>query len=224
MRPAKLIAIITATAILWGCSTQDGPDSKDIMLSDIVTMVSSTRADGTVFTFNRYDDQPLITLTAPTYSTDRIEAGQRVLLYYYPADSEAYTSGDIRVRSVQAINNGEVTIGPIADYSWDATPVWLNSVWRSGKYLNLRLRLSHSPSPRLFGIVADEATADDAMPHLYMMHDLDGEPESYLRDVIASIDISAIWDRPTCRGIVLHVNDSNLDTDTYTLAKTTDRQ
>ena len=222
MKPTRLISLffcIAAVAATTGCASENGPDYRDAMLSDIVTVVSSSADAGTIFSFQRYDDTEEIILSARGYTNTDIEDGTRVLLYYYPESGQPYTSGPIKVRSLQMINNGSLKPVDIDGLNWDATPVWLNSVWRTGRYLNFRLRLSYSEAARHFSLVADKTTLSSPMPDIYLAHDLDGQPESYLRESIASFDISDVWNLPTCTGITLHINDTNLKQTTYSFTK-----
>ncbi len=222
MKPVRLISALLCMAVLAatsGCATDDGPDSRDAMLSDIVTLVSSSTSGGTIFSFQRYDDSEEIILQDPGYTNTDIEAGNRVLLYYYPESGLPYTSGTIKVRTLQMINNGSIATADLDRLNWDTTPVWLNAVWRTGTYLNFRLRLSYSDAARHFSLTADNATLSNPMPDVYLVHDLDGQPESYLREAIASFDISDVWNLPTCTGITLHINDSNLPQTTYSFTK-----
>jgi hypothetical protein len=122
---------------------------------------------------------------------------------------------------MSAINNDTTVIRPISKYNWNERPVYLNSVWRSGKYINLRLRLEYSDKPRYFYLVTDSLTMTDAVPQLYLVHDRKGEAENYLFETYASFDISKVWNLPSCQAINIHINDSNSNKEEiYTFNKT----
>lgn len=94
---------------------------------------------------------------------------------------------------------------------WDATPVYVNSLWRSGTYINLECKLDYADDKRRFYLALDEATAAEPVPDLYIVHDMGTLPPNFGRRIYASWDISAVWDVPECQGVTVHVNDSNRD-------------
>lgn len=215
---AAIVAVTMAVALV-SCRDEGGARNHDFMYSDIVTVASASDADGTVFTMQRYDDSPLVSYTARNWVASEKIVGQRVHLFYYTESDEPYVSGPIRIVSVRAITNGAVAEGNPDSPKWDADAVWLNSIWRTGKYMNLRMRLSYSDKPRYFGLIAEKATLDSEQPQLYLVHNLDGEPQSYLSEIYASFDMSFVWDRPTCRSVCIHVHDDNRPEQTYVFSK-----
>ena len=81
------------------------------------------------------------------------------------------------------------------------------------------MRADYSPEPRYFGLVVDSLTLTDPWPEAYVMHDLNGAPDNYLRESYASFDISKVWNMPGCQGLRVHVNDSNLSRELYEFSK-----
>lgn len=203
------------------CSSDEGYNDR-IFYSSIVTIESTDEAAGTVFSFQRYDDSPLITLTAPDRTVDKKRVGTRALLYYYPESGDPYASGRVEIRSLGAINCDTAIIRPIERYEWDHDAIFLNALWRTGEYINLRMRAEYSDKPRYFGLVVDSLTLDNPWPEAYILHNLDGAPPGYLRESYASFDISKVWRQPGCLGLRIHVNDSNLPADTYVFPKKTE--
>ncbi|MCM1020635.1 MAG: hypothetical protein NC343_00705 [Muribaculum sp.] len=214
-----LSTLLLLSLLLAACQDNSGPRNHEFMYSDIVTIASASKANGTVFTMQRYDDSPLITYTEPNWVAPEEYIEQRVHLYYYTESDKPYTSGRITARSVIAINNGNVTTGNPDSPLWNADPIWLNSVWRTGNYLNFRIRLSVSPEKRHFALLVDETTLTDPQPQLYLVHNMNGVQQSYLSETYASFDISSVWERATCRSICVHISDLNLPTQAYTFAK-----
>lgn len=221
MKPLKLIILSLLWVIAATSCGDDGPYSDAAALYDIVTYEGTTSA-GATFSFRQYDDSPLITLTAKgAQMSDRITAGDRLLIGYYPASGQPYTSGEITLQAYSYINQDTVVCRQEKDLAgWDKDPMYLNSVWRSGKYLNLYVRIDQSDEPRRFELAIDQATINDSLPHLYMVHDLLDSPGNYTRRAYASYDLTPVWKLETCRGIILHINDSNLQKDIYTFRKT----
>lgn len=222
MRPTRLFLLLPAMTLavaLTGCG-DDVPYSDTATLYDIVTYGGSE--DGVaIFAMRASNDSPLLTLTATGVDVDpAIGEGDRMLLGYIPASGVPYTSGEVSVVSMGAINNVPMKEDAIADIRWDADPIYLNSIWRTGCYINVYCRVSYSAKPRLLSLVADRETLGDPVPQLYLVHDLLGEPDSYTRRAYLSVDVSDVWRLETCRGITVHVADSNLPTTEYTFMKT----
>ncbi len=208
---------LSAMAVTTACS--DGDYNDRMMLSDLVSIHSVDQTAGTTFTFQRYDDSPVITLVDPQLTIKEDYVGSRALLYYYPENGEPYSSGNISAAGITIVNSDTAVVRPISRYNWDASPVFLNSVWRSGRYLNFRMRLDYSDEPRRFGLVVDSLTLTDPEPQLYLVHDLNGSPDNFLRESYASFDIEKVWNQPSCLSVAVHVNDSNLKKDIYKFTK-----
>ncbi|PWL58821.1 MAG: hypothetical protein DBY35_11935 [Bacteroidales bacterium] len=213
----SLILSLAALSSLLSCS-DDGEYNNEAFLSDIVT-VESSGDEGSRFTFRRYDDSPLVTLTAPQLRVDDKYVGKRMLLRYYPESGKPYTDDIIRPIAISPVNCDTAVIRPVERYDWDADAVFLNSIWRSGNYINVHLRAVYSDKPRYFSLMVDSLTLTDAVPQVYLVHNTLGAPDSYMREVYASFDITNVWSRNGCDGIEIHVNDSNLKKDIYTFNK-----
>lgn len=208
---------LTALSLLTSCS-DDADYNDSAFFSDIVT-VESTGDTGSRFTFRRYGDSPLVTLTDPALTLDDELTGKRVLLRYYAESGEPYTDGLIRTIGLSRVNCDTTVIRPVERYDWDADAVFLNSIWRSGNYINLHLRAVYSDKPRYFSLMVDSLTLTDPVPQVYLVHNTLGAPDNYMSEVYASFDITNVWDLPGCDGIDIHVNDSNLKKDIYTFNK-----
>ncbi len=213
-----LLNIIAATALFATACGSDSDYSDQALLSEIVT-VESTGDDGTRFSFRRYGDSPLIIIEDKSLSIKEEYVGSRMLLRYYLASGEAYAPGDIRAIGLAAINNDTTVVRPVERYGWDADAVYLNAIWRSGEYINIHLRAVYSDTPRYFCLMVDSLTMDDAVPQVYLVHNTLGAPDNYMSEFYSSVDISNVWNQPGCRGIEVHVNDSNLKKDIYTFNK-----
>lgn len=216
-----LIILVSLCAIVATSCGDDDTFNDHATLYDIVTFVDNTES-GAKFTLQQSGDSPLITLLArgTTLDKESIEPGKRVFIGYIPASGEPYTSGDITLIGASAINNDVLRIAPLDSVpSWDNDPIYLNSIWRTGKYINIYCRVSYSDEKRAFILLVDKATYDDAVPQLYLVHNLLGEPQSFTRRAYLSVDISALWDKESCQGVTIHLNDSNLPQNTYTFNK-----
>lgn len=213
MKPLNILAIALTAISIGSCSDEEY--NHRALLSEIVTATKNT-PQGVEFEFIRYDDSPAITLSAKGTNVRDELIGKRVLLRYY---EEPVNSGSIEIAALSPINCDTARVAAIDTIAWNATPVYLNSIWRSGTYINLHLRVIYTETPRQFNLTVDSGTIDDAVPQLYMCHDTFGAPDNYMFETYGSYDISKIWNRPTCTGIDIHINDSNLNKDIYSFKK-----
>lgn len=208
--------------ILTSCINSDTIDGEVVpMLTDIVTFEGNS-GGGAVFSFNASEDSPLVTLTADTpLSTDDFTTGNRVLLYYRPtAGQGVYASGPISIVAAGPVNNGEVKTTSTAELDgWDANPVFVYSMWRSGAYINLHCRLPYYNEPRRFGLATTSEALKQEIVDLYLVHQLPEPVNSHDRAYYASFDISAVWSLRSCRGVRVHVANSNLPKDTFEFLK-----
>lgn len=213
--------MIVLMAILTGCINSDTIDgSVDMTTWDIATFEGNVEQRAT-FTVRQGDDSPEATLTYPReIEMENLSAGDRVYIAYNPVDNVPYRSGEITLKSISLITQGRVEVAPFdpAD-GWNADPVYVVTIWRTGDYLNIYCRLPYYTDPRRFGITADESTIGSAIPQLYLNHQLPEEVNSFDRAYYASFDISAVWRLGTTLGIDLHVNNSNLPTTVYHFSK-----
>ncbi|MCM1520141.1 MAG: hypothetical protein NC098_05090 [Lachnoclostridium sp.] len=220
MRNLSLL-LITLMAILTGCINSDTIDGPvDMTTWDIATFEGN---DGqrAAFTVRKGDDSPEVTLVYPReIEMENLKAGDRVYIAYIPVDNIPYRSGEITLKSIARITQGGVEVAPFdpAD-GWDADPVYVVTIWRTGNFINIYCRLPYYTDPRRFGITADEATVGTACPQLYLNHQLPESINSFDRAYYASFDISDVWQLGTTLGVDLHVNNSNLPTTVYHFSK-----
>lgn len=210
-----------AVFLLAVACREEGVDGKvEMTYSEIVTYHGN--ADGRAeFTFIKVDDTPEITLTADrsvNVEQDRIPA--RMVISYVPAGGEPYESGPIRLLSASLINFAPVLTEWRDDYDqWDRDGVYLYSMWRSGKYVNIHVRLTYSTDPRIFSMVADPTTLSSAYPDIYLVHKLDKPVDNHDRAYYASFDLSPVWEREGVEGVNIHVSNTNLDKQIFTFKK-----
>lgn len=221
MKLFKAVILSLLAIVVTSCG-DNGPYSDKIALYDIVTFEGTTD-QGVKFSFQQVDDSPVIELLARgvVFDEKKVRKNQRLLIGYYPASGKAYESGEIEFFGYSQIYHNEAVFSTANQIAgWDKTPVYLNSMWRSGHFLNMNMLVDHSSQERRMELLADESTLNDPMPHLYFAHDLLGSPESYGTQVYASFDLSKVWNRATCEGVIVHINDSNLQKETYQFVKT----
>jgi len=103
--------------------------------------------------------------------------------------------------------------------AWDKDRVYVYSAWRTGRYINVHVRLTYSPEPRIFCLAVDPSTLGTAWPDVYLVHVIDGDVDNHDRAYYASFDIDAVWSRPGVEGVRLHIANSNLDKQIFTFPK-----
>lgn len=219
----RLAALALVALLAAGCHDGDGPEAVAPVVSQIATYTGSS-GQGAVFAFRQVDDTPLVTLHTQYTGIDEEKhpPGSRFYIRYVPAGGDPYASGEVTLKGLSRINDGALKQGDVlADYpDWGRDGVYVYSLWRSGSYINLHCRLTYDTEPRTFMLMADAATMGDAVPELYLVHRLASDANSHDRAYYASFDISKLWERPGCRGVRVHVANTNLtDTRAFTFMK-----
>lgn len=222
MKPFNsLFATLAIALIAAGCNDNDDPGPQTPVIQNIAELTASSD-DGAEFAIYR-EGAPDIFLSARNARIDpsRVKTGESLMISYTMADGgDTNRSGDINLRAYYAINNGTLVKGDIADFpDWSRDEVYLISIWRAGDKIDLRCRLTYDSNPRTFMLLLDEATASNAVPDLYLVHQLDHPVESFDRNYYAAFDISSLWDLASCQGVTIHVANSNLPQNEYRFMK-----
>ena len=205
-------------AVLLSSCDNPYPEADDTGYIDIVTFVSTTSNSAT-FEMQQRDDSPVITYVARDLSVDTAycPSGTRLLLAYAPISGEAYKSGYIHVLGMQGVYNAKVKQAAIPQ-DWDANAMFLLDMWRSGRYINISSVITSVDVPKRYELLVDPATIDDEYPQLYVVFDNEKINETE-RAYFASFDISSVLNKPTCLGVVVHLNDSNQSNNQITFEK-----
>lgn len=199
-------------AVVAACKNDDEPASNlpQSAVYDFVTLKESS-ADGSVFTMRKSGDSPLI-----SYYSDidfsriqTIQDGDRLILCYDRIGGDVYTSGAIEIYGYVQLSSTELKAlyGTSADYDgWASPPMKVNSLWRSGRYINLDTEISvfHAMRPESMVMVADKSSLSGEYPELHIVYENaeNNDGDNPYR-VYASFDISEIWDLPGCKGVTI---------------------
>ncbi len=206
--------------LMSGCREEGIDGTVEMTLYDIVTFNGNIdgRAD---FTLVKVDDTPEINLTADRsldVEQDRIPG--RMLISYIPAGGKAYESGPVTLLSASLINSADVLTTWHDEYDgWDSDGVYLYSIWRSGRYINIHVRLTYTVEPRVFCMAADPSTLLSDYPDIYLVHILESPVDSHDRAYYASFDLSPVWDSDNVKGVRIHIANTNLDKQIFTFEK-----
>lgn len=208
-----LLPLLLALLALSSCRPEGVDGEVTMQFTELVTFKGNDNPwGGALFTFRRDGDSPEVQLTSDKVLSDQYKPGERMLILYTIPSNTPYTSGRIDLLGVGAVTNAKLGVLDPDAVTWDADPVYLQSVWRTGHYINVHVRLPYSAKPRHFGLALDPATRLSAMPRLYLVHQLPADAEAtFDRSYDASFDISAIWDTLAPDGVEVHVENSNLN-------------
>ncbi len=214
MSKARYITAALAALALAAVSCRpDGVDGEVLMpFTDIATYEGNTAPGGcATFSVIRDGDEPEATLHSDITLSDTYKTGTRMMIRYTTPSNLPYTSGPVSVEWGYEINHGPVMTEWREEYElWDANPVWLASVWRTGRYINFNLRLPTLSKPRIFTLVACHDWQQREWPELYLAHTLPaGETGAYDREYYSSYDISEVWDSPSTQGVTVVVATDN---------------
>ena len=61
----------------------------------------------------------------------------------------------------------------------------------------------------MFRLVVDETTMADEDPEAYLVYMGNGDIENFMRQYYVAFDVHAMWTYPTCKGLRIHINNSN---------------
>lgn len=202
------MAAAIGLSVLCGCR-EEGPASKRPMVYNIVEW-----EDASHFRLFRPDGDEAFRLTAaqPLVTEAEIKAGECLMIGYRQREgSEVYSDGEIELEGYNMVNNGKVEVVGAEDIKgWDSEPVYVQSLWRAGRNICMRVRLTYDAKPRRFALVVDSATVNKARPRAYLYHRRGTTGPNFERQYYAAFDMSALWALPTCKGLDIEVNNSNL--------------
>lgn len=201
-------------ALMAGCSEGENENrSVKATLYDVAEVVESGDG-GTVFSVYRPDVAEGVTLTARGLvlgEEQEIGVGDCVFLAYVAENGVAYSDGEIDVKGCGRMLNAALMQGtPESLEGWDKDGVWLQSLWRAGDKVVVRAMLSYDAEPRVFALVVDEPTLRDEWPDAYLVHRRRSEGEMFKRQFYAAFDLGALWTYEGCKGLRIHVNNSNV--------------
>lgn len=203
--------------MLAGCdSSESDPDDKYVVLN-MVTYEGTSQAGVTTLTFREIDDSPLITLTCDWTPDPAIDGGTRLMALY--TTDTPQQSAHVALRQAARTFGGALKQTSRPD-TLTLRPVYMNSLWRSGGYLNLDALMQYSSTQRSVSLVLDEATASSPCPVLYLETSavLDSTAVFGSR-VYASWDASQLWQQQSVDSLKVRLLDANRHVNEVTFKK-----
>lgn len=192
----SLVGIIALATSFSSCNS-DSDDNGNSIYTIIATFEKSN-AQGSVFTYRKEGDEPLITLTSTqSIKTDMFKEGTRVLLQFV-TNMPPYTSGPIQVLGVaKIIGSGEpATISTAeATNDWRSNEVDIRTLWRTGTYLDIAF-IAPLGVTDYFKFYLDEATIGSSSPEFHIVLTEGGNLGGQQGLYYASYNIANVWDNP----------------------------
>jgi hypothetical protein len=208
------LASVALMASLAACSAGDDEQLTVTPTLYDIAEVTELTDEHTVFTVYQPDADEPATLTAAgrIFSDDsEVEVGNSVFMAYTPAAGKAYVNSDITVQAwARTMNLALLQSSVDALTGWDKDPVWINSLWRAGNKIIVRAMLTYDTEPRTFALVLDKETLRDEYPEAYLVHYRSTDTDNFRRQYYAAFDVANLWTYATCRGLRIHVNNSNV--------------
>lgn len=214
-----LIAVLTlGLTMLCGCNSSDPDEGHKYVAFNIVTYEGTSESGVTTFSFYAIDDSPMLTLTCKWVPDKPLERGTRLLVAY--ATDTPGESGPITLKAVSLIYGNRIVVGSGAD-DWSTEKVWVNSIWRTGPYINLDCLMQYASGKRVLELSADSTTFGSACPVFYLeARGVDNPVAPFDQRIYGSWDIDSVWNLPGVTGIKVCVNDQNRGIDEVIFNKT----
>lgn len=212
MKINKLLFAAVLSLAFFSCN-EDTPDdgSQKEIYTDIVTLVKNDPGD-VAFTFRKLDDSPTITLRSANQLDPKFYAiGTRLVMSYLPSSETHYLSDDITIYGLAtAIGAGDpvAVVSPNGYAGWSSSFVNMNSIWRSGDYLNIVFTAESAPTPKKCVAVCDQTTIDSEYPEIHFIF----EPESGNKVAeyafYMSYSLADIYKDKNVKGVKVYFKDS----------------
>lgn len=215
MTMIRRILGIIFVSLLWittGCSDEPEFDYGDFC--EVFATYEGAEQGNATFSYCRYNDSPLLTLTAENVASLDVDKGERLFIRY----TDLGSNGDENQRKIRLDGYSEIISDVVRSATADqmqgytSTEIDVTSLWRSGTYLNLNSWVPYSGKRFLMMLVVDNATLDSETVEAEIIYDLLGETPTFERKAYASFDIANLWNRETFRQLRVKVNDPTGDT------------
>lgn len=209
MKRAWLYVISILPLLLFTACKGEEEDIYGIFYADIVTC--HTGSEGLHFSYQTTDSTPADTLYPTSPVTETIKEGERVLLQFRPVEQLAEHRKRIEVQALSAIHFD--TLRVVGHNNMDKLPddtLYLQSVWKTGDFLNLRYRIDYHSRPHSIMLITDEETLSGDTLKLQLRHSRNDDPEGHWSNMYSSFNISACRKHPYTT-IQLYVNQVNFN-------------
>ena len=219
----NILYIAIALLALVACDrNHDGKldESYETNLIDIVTYKGLDNDGHATFQLVGRDDEPCVDMYSHANAPDKVKVNERLLLTYaINHRSPDGSQWDIDAIGYSRIINDSIRINvnPLDTYSMRS--IKLNSIWRTGEFINLYGQAEYTGKRRFLYMMIDSETKYNDTVQAYLVHDLLGTPSDsifYWRDFYLSVNVGALKsNNAPCHVLRLHLNNENNHKVTY---------
>lgn len=192
----KTFAYTAAAFAMAACGDNHAYDYPTGACYDFATLVQA-EPSGSLFTLQNSEDGPLISYTSKeTFSPDSLQEFNIRLIIMYAREDGAlpYTSGPIKLYGYRLLDNHKQIAEPDTLPSWESEPLKMQSITRTGTYLNMQMQLScmRTANPKQLSLVYDSDRSSDSIPELRLIYHAREAGENYMTGY-ASFSLSPLW-------------------------------
>lgn len=204
--------LIPILILLAGCSPE-ADDVRDYTLFNIVTYENTADSD-THLTLYLPGDSGSLSLTAKWIPSRQIAPGTRLLVAY--TTDRPLESSTIHLLQAASIYGGNFYTRPTLS-SLTPALLWLNSLWRTGPYINLDANAEFANTHRHLSLILNESSLHTPYPEMLITQQAD-TPEwarqLFDQRIYASWAVDSILSLPGVKGIKVILNNANTHSDT----------
>ncbi len=202
--------VALALATLTSCNSSSGDNPSVESFLTFATLTASNEM-GSTFTAQEDGDSPVVTFTSTVELNTKVYTlGERYIINYSNDSKERFKSGPIDLYGVYGIGNGKAEVKSQDDIArLQRDPIDVTSAARTGKYINLVCNAAINSKARNINLYFDETTADDEYPVAYVGFESDNAASSP-KTFYASIDVSTVWNKQSCKGITLKFENNGM--------------
>lgn len=222
-----ILTLLAVPAMLFSSCEDKGGDNTGLIYTDIVT-VESIEPTSTTFTFREKENSALLTLI---YAGDinknlpdnTFKEDTRIVISYKPNSGKHYASGTISLIAASNIYGAgeavpEVEREGMSDFM--SSQISLNSLWRTGDYINAVFAATTGKTPLKCEMVADAETLDNDYPQIHLIFKPDESLTHQQYIFYMSYSLKDIFARSKCKGVEVFFNDPNMAAKSVTIKKT----
>lgn len=202
-----ILLSLVATMAFVSCNDDEEEYRYGDFFYNMVTYMGNEEG-GAVFTYQSYNDSPLITLKANNYTSDAIKVGQRMLLNYEVAEDLGNNHQVVTVKGLSKVHTDTIRVEaqmPTMELKMDTMRV--ESIWRTGNYLNVRCKVLYSESGRIMYLYTDGTIDANGCLNCYQIQNLMGAKTYYWTETYMSYYIEPALTLNGVKTLIYNVND-----------------
>lgn len=195
-----VVMCVLCVAAMTSCNEEEAFEYGDFCY-DMVTY-EGDNGERSVFSYQAYDDSPLVTLTASNMNRPGMVKGQRLLLNYIVENDLGDNTKVVEVKGFSKVTTDTIEILPQAELDgFKSDEVKVKSVWRTGNYINVRCMLEYTEKPRRLFLATSGIPGEDGIVPMYQIQDLMGAQTFYWLETYLSYYIAPVWEKEDVAGV-----------------------